>query len=48
MYRSAMELRRWTPFTFLFPWRYVHADEAWREFDLVEWPQSEYEWTEDD
>lgn len=42
-----MELRRWTPFTFLAPARYVDRDDRWRSFDLEEWSRSEYDWTED-
>jgi len=42
-----VELRRWTPFTFLFPNRYVDRDERWGEFDLAEWSDEEYEWDQD-
>lgn len=42
-----MDLRRWTPLTFLFPDRYVDRDERWGEFDLTEWSEDVYEWTED-
>lgn len=42
-----MELRRWTPLTYLFPGRYVDRDQFWSEFDLEEWSRSAYEWTED-
>lgn len=42
-----IRLRRWTPFTFLVPDRYLDRDEWWKTFDLIEWSRSEYEWTED-
>lgn len=42
-----MELRRWTPLTFLVPGRYVDRDPFWSEFDLPEWSRSAYEWTQD-
>lgn len=42
-----MDLRRWTPLTFLFPARYVEWDERWTAFDLGEWSDSTYEWTQD-
>jgi len=42
-----MQLRRWTPLTFLVPDRYVGRDEWWRTFDFEGWSQSTYEWTED-
>ena len=42
-----MDPRRWTPFTFLFPGRYVDDDEFWTDFDLVAWSRTTYEWTED-
>ncbi|WP_066414039.1 hypothetical protein [Halorubrum aethiopicum] len=42
-----MDLRRWTPFTFLAPSRYVDRDDRWEEFDLAEWSRSEYDWTQD-
>lgn len=42
-----MQLRRWTPFVFLFPDRYVSRDASWEEFDLQSWSSDEYVWTED-
>lgn len=42
-----MELRRWTPLTFLLPNRYVDHDSRWREFDLQGWSETGYEWTQD-
>lgn len=42
-----MELRRWTPLTFLFPSQYVNRDERWEEFALEEWSDAAYEWTQD-
>jgi hypothetical protein len=42
-----MEIRRWTPFTYLLPNRYVDHDPFWSEFDIEQWSQSTYEWTED-
>lgn len=42
-----MELRRWTPLTFLFPSRYVSRDPFWEDFDFEEWSHHGYEWTAD-
>ncbi|WP_049934814.1 hypothetical protein [Haloplanus natans] len=42
-----MELRRWTPFTFLVPDQYVDNDARWRTFDFERWSRSTYEWTAD-
>jgi hypothetical protein len=42
-----MALRRWTPFTFLVPGRYVDEGPFWLDFDLDEWASSRYEWTQD-
>lgn len=42
-----MDLDRWTPLVFLRPGRYVSRDGFWREFDLREWSDGDYEWTED-
>lgn len=42
-----MELRRWSPLTFVFPRRYVDRSEFWSDFDLEEWSRSSYEWVED-
>lgn len=42
-----MEFRRWTPFVYLMPNRYVDRDERWTEFDLIKWSDSTYDWTED-
>lgn len=40
-----MDVRRWTPLTFLFPGRYVDRDPFWAEFDLEGWS---YDWVQDD
>ncbi|ELZ37082.1 hypothetical protein C471_13506 [Halorubrum saccharovorum DSM 1137] len=42
-----MDLRRWTPFTFVAPDRYVGRDDRWDAFDIEEWSASEYDWTQD-
>ena len=42
-----MNLRRWTPFTFLVPDQYVDRDDWWRTFDFEAWSRSTYEWTAD-
>lgn len=42
-----MKLRRWTPLTFLLPSRYVDTGEFWEDFDLEEWANGPYEWTQD-
>ncbi|OYR50817.1 hypothetical protein [Halorubrum sp. Ea8] len=42
-----MNPRRWTPFTFVVPARYVDRDDWWEEFDLEAWSRSEYDWTQD-
>lgn len=42
-----MNVRRWTPFTFVAPDRYVDRDEWWTTFDLEAWSRSEYEWAQD-
>ncbi|RMB24201.1 hypothetical protein ATH50_1442 [Haloplanus aerogenes] len=42
-----MNLRRWTPLTFLAPDRYVDRDDWWRTFDFDAWSRSVYEWTAD-
>lgn len=42
-----MELRRWTPFTFLAPGRYVDVDGVGTDFDLEDWAETRYDWTED-
>ncbi|MFC6614478.1 hypothetical protein ACFQAS_05830 [Halopenitus salinus] len=42
-----MDVRRWTPFTFIAPARYVDRDDWWQSFDLLEWSRSEYSWRED-
>jgi hypothetical protein len=42
-----MDLRRWTPLTFVAPARYVDSDDWWGSFDLEAWSQSAYVWTED-
>jgi hypothetical protein len=40
-----MKLRRWTPFTFVAPRRYVDRDDRWESSDLEAWSESEYDWT---
>ena len=42
-----MDVRRWTPFVFAAPDRYVSRDDFWTEFDLAEWSSSAYDWTGD-
>lgn len=42
-----MELRRWTPLTFLFPASYVETDPIWADFDFRRWAREDYEWTQD-
>lgn len=42
-----MELRRWTPLTFLAPARFVDRDDRWASFDLHAWADEEYEWVQD-
>jgi len=42
-----MDLQRWTPLTFLFPARYVDGDDRWGSFNLLEWSDADYEWTQD-
>lgn len=38
----------WTPFTFLFPDRYVDTGSFWRSFDVESWSADYYDWTQDD
>lgn len=40
-------LKRWTPLTFISPSHYVDTDEFWSSFDLEDWSQSKYQWTQD-
>lgn len=42
-----MKLRRWTPLTFLLPSRYVDTGEFWEDFELEEWANGLYDWTQD-
>lgn len=42
-----MDLRRWTPLTFLFPRRYIETGSRWADFDLRSWATDEYEWRQD-
>lgn len=42
-----MNVRRWTPLTFVAPDRYIDRDDWWQSFDLRTWSESEYDWTED-
>lgn len=42
-----MNLHRWTPFTFLFPNRYVESDAYWADFTFQEWAREQYEWNQD-
>jgi len=42
-----MELRRWTPLTFLAPQRFIDRRIEWGEFDLESWSRSTYTWTRD-
>jgi hypothetical protein len=43
-----MNVRRWTPLTFVAPARYVDRDDLWQSFDFASWSQSEYVWEQDD
>jgi hypothetical protein len=43
-----MNIRRWTPLTFVAPARYVDRDDWWQSFDIEEWSDSEYVWTQDE
>lgn len=43
-----MDVRRWTPLTFVAPARYVDRDDWWQSFDLEAWSQSEYVWIQDE
>ena len=42
-----MNLRRWTPFTFVVPGRYVDRGDRWDSFDIETWSESVYDWTQD-
>lgn len=42
-----MELTRWTPLTYIAPEQYVDSADFWADFDLEQWSQTNYEWTED-
>lgn len=42
-----MNLRRWTPLTYLLPNRYVDRDDWWETFDFESWSETEYVWTSD-
>lgn len=44
---SPMEFRRWTPFIFIAPGRYLDHDEFWSDFDLEQWSRTTYNWTGD-
>lgn len=37
----------WTPFTFLFPSRYVDTGESVASLDLESWSRAEYDWVSD-
>lgn len=37
----------WTPFTYLFPSRYIETGDDWRNFDIESWSDDFYDWTED-
>lgn len=37
----------WTPFTYLFPSRYVDGGEAVASLDLESWSRTEYDWVSD-
>lgn len=42
-----MDLRRWTPLTFLAPARYLDRDPLWESFDLQAWADESYRWDRD-
>lgn len=39
-------IQRWTPLTFLSPYRYVDRSDFWKNFDIAEWSSS-YTWKSD-
>ena len=47
METTTMQLRRWTPLIMARPHRYVSEDAFWNGFDLFEWAETGYEWTQD-
>lgn len=42
-----MDLRRWTPLTFVRPGRYLATGSFWDDFDLDAWAEETYEWRPD-
>lgn len=42
-----MEIRQWTPLTFLMPSRYIDRSDFWTEFDIKEWSSKTYKWKQD-
>jgi hypothetical protein len=42
-----MDLRRWTPLSFVAPGRFVDRDPFWDDFDFEGWADGEYDWVED-
>lgn len=42
-----MELKRWTPLTFVAPEWYVDSASFWSDFDFKQWSRTSYEWRED-
>lgn len=43
-----VRLSRWTPFTFVYPWRYVETNEQLETLDLESWSRTDYDWVADD
>lgn len=39
--------RRWTPFVFFSPGRYIDESDFWDDFDFWRWTAYDYEWTSD-
>lgn len=44
---QSMDVRRWTPLTFLAPTRYIDEGPFEEEFELRTWARDHYEWTQD-
>lgn len=43
----SVRLSHWTPFTYVFPWRYVEPAEPVASIDIESWSRSEYDWVSD-
>lgn len=42
-----MEIKRWTPFTFFMPNRYIDRSNFWIDFNLQKWSSEIYKWKQD-